>query len=210
METLTETIELTDRDFLTADLHIGGAPWPYRLWFKKENGDPIDQVRETAGRIWDYQVSAESTILIIGDALDGRAMSIERELAWFDERPGKKILIPGNHDLPHPMFGIDEDKLRAQGWFDVFDIRPAQTTMVKLGGFKIPACHYPSTERQQARWAHVRASEDLPVLHGHTHSRKGVGRTAAGVLQINVGWPGRKKLTAVPEILEELKQPWKI
>ena len=207
---MSETIELTDRDFLTADTHIGGAPWPYRLWFKKQNGDPIDQLRDTVAKIWDYQVSSDSTIVIIGDALDGRAMSIEAELDWFSKRPGRKILIPGNHDLPHPMFGIDTEKLSQQGWFDVFDVRDAKSTMIKMGGFVLPACHYPNTERSQARWCHVRSSEDLPVLHGHTHSRKGVGRTAEGLLQINVGWPGRKKLAAVPEIVEELQQPWKL
>ena len=212
IDTETTTIELTDRDFFTADTHIGGAPWPYKLWFPPKNGDPIDQVRATVARIWDYQVSSESTVVVVGDALDGRAESVESELEWFSKRPGRKILIPGNHDLPHPMFGVDTEKLSRQGWFDVFDVRPAQTTLVKFDSIleRIPVCHYPASERQQARWGHVRTGQDIPVLHGHTHSRKGVGRTAEGLLQINVGWPGRRKLVAVPEIIEELGQPWKI
>lgn len=205
---MNDLIELGPKDFLTADTHIGGAPWPYKLWFKKANGDPIEQLRDTAARIWDEQVSLDSTIVIIGDALDLRAESVERELEWFSERVGRKVLIPGNNDLCHPMFA--DKKVEDAGWSEVFTIMPARTSMIKIGEHVVPACHYPNSERVQARWSHEKALDGLPVLHGHTHARKAASRTAEGVLQINVGWPAWKKLAAVPAILEELTVPWQL
>lgn len=208
---MTTLIELGPRDFMTADLHIGGAPWPYKLWFGKGVEDPKKLVRSMVRTGWEYQVAADSTVVILGDALDLRAEDVEAELEFFSELPGRKILVPGNNDLVHPMFNLDTKKLSQQGWFDVFDVRDAQSTMVQIGPHgDAMACHYPNAERQQARWRHEKFEEPLAVLHGHTHARKAVSRTAAGVLQINVGWPAWRKLASTPEIVNELAVPWTI
>lgn len=48
---------------------------------------------------WDYVVQEEDTVLIPGDI--SWAMSMEEampDLEWINRRPGKKILIKGNHD----------------------------------------------------------------------------------------------------------------
>lgn len=208
--TATNTIQLGPRDFLTADIHLGGAPWPYKLWFPKAKGDPVEQLREAVARTWDYQVAADSTILIVGDAIDLWAKDVEKELAFYAARPGKKILIPGNHDRPHPMHKWSDKTLEEAGWSDVFEIRDARDTMVDLGAYTVPACHYPHNEKQQASWSHVRADGGLPVLHGHSHSRKKSSRTADGVLQVNVGWPAWRKLASVPEVIEELQARWNV
>ena len=203
-------IELGDNDFLTADTHLGGAPWPYRLWFPKKNGEPTEQLRESFARTWDYQASPDSTIVVVGDALDILAHDVDRELEWFAERPGRKVLIPGNHDNPHPMFG-PEGRRREGGWSEVFEIAPAMETFVKVGEHIVPACHYPHSERRQAAWRHEAADQALPVLHGHTHARKALSRTLDGWLQLNVGWPAWRRLAAAPAVLELLNtEAWTI
>jgi predicted phosphohydrolase len=49
---------------------------------------------------WDAKVGADDVIIIAGDISWGtRAHEVMGDLAWIDARPGKKVLLRGNHDF---------------------------------------------------------------------------------------------------------------
>lgn len=205
-------IPLGPRDFITSDLHIGGAPWPYSMWGFKT---PMAWASKVAD-IWDYQVNKHSTIVVVGDALEGyEGFGASWIKSWYGERPGRKILVPGNHDAVHPEWEQTEEHLKAQGWFDVFEVVEPNTALLELPeGQRAAVCHFAHTthgERWQ-RWKHT--NHALPLVHGHNHARQKVtlpsrraqkalaaqGRVAWGLTQIHVGWAAWRKLAPVPAV----------
>jgi predicted phosphohydrolase len=51
-------------------------------------------------RAWDEKVGAEDCIIVAGDISWGtRANEVQEDLKWIDSRPGKKVLLRGNHDF---------------------------------------------------------------------------------------------------------------
>jgi predicted phosphohydrolase len=81
--------------FALADLHLslcGAKPMDV---FGEHWKNHADRMAEA----WDRRVSSEDTVLLPGDL--SWAMSLEEafpDLAWIGDRPGKKILLRGNHD----------------------------------------------------------------------------------------------------------------
>lgn len=48
---------------------------------------------------WDAKVSADDLVIVAGDISWGtRPPEVQEDLAWLDARPGKKVLLRGNHD----------------------------------------------------------------------------------------------------------------
>lgn len=61
-------------------------------------------------RAWDEKVRAEDVVLVVGDiSWATRATEVLEDLKWIDERPGRKILVRGNHDF---WWGDSASKLR--------------------------------------------------------------------------------------------------
>lgn len=83
------------RLYALADLHLseaGHKPMEVfgELW--------KDHARRMAGA-WDARVSAEDTVLLPGDLSWGRNLAeAEPDLRWIGDRPGRKLLLRGNHD----------------------------------------------------------------------------------------------------------------
>jgi predicted phosphohydrolase len=83
------------RLFALADLHLSlGADKPMdvfgELW--------RDHARRMA-EAWDRLVSPEDTVLLAGDLSWGRNMAeAGPDLEWIGRRPGRKLLLKGNHD----------------------------------------------------------------------------------------------------------------
>lgn len=51
------------------------------------------------GKAWDEKVGADDAIIVAGDiSWATRPNEVEGDLKWLDERPGKKVLLKGNHD----------------------------------------------------------------------------------------------------------------
>lgn len=62
------------------------------------------------GRNWDATVTNDDCIIIAGDISWGtRPHEVMDDLKWLDERPGKKVLLRGNHDY---WWGDSSSKLR--------------------------------------------------------------------------------------------------
>jgi predicted phosphohydrolase len=52
---------------------------------------------------WDAGVGAEDLVLVLGDtSWATRAEEVSGDLAWIDARPGRKVLLKGNHDYWWP------------------------------------------------------------------------------------------------------------
>ncbi len=49
---------------------------------------------------WDSTVTAEDCVIVAGDiSWATRVHEVQNDLAWLDARPGKKVLLRGNHDF---------------------------------------------------------------------------------------------------------------
>jgi uncharacterized protein len=61
-------------------------------------------------RAWDEKVRPEDVVIVAGDiSWATKPADVEGDLRWLDERPGKKVLLRGNHDY---WWGDSANKLR--------------------------------------------------------------------------------------------------
>ena len=61
-------------------------------------------------RAWDAKVSPDDFVIVAGDiSWATRPHEVAEDLAWLDARPGRKILLRGNHDY---WWGDSASKLR--------------------------------------------------------------------------------------------------
>ncbi|MBX5484152.1 MAG: metallophosphoesterase [Myxococcaceae bacterium] len=61
-------------------------------------------------RAWDEKVAADDVVIVAGDiSWATRQHEVVDDLRWLDERPGKKVLLRGNHDF---WWGDSAAKLR--------------------------------------------------------------------------------------------------
>lgn len=65
---------------------------------------------EPLGRAWDQSVGQEDIVILAGDiSWATKPTEVLEDLRWLDERPGKKVLLRGNHDY---WWGDSAAKLR--------------------------------------------------------------------------------------------------
>jgi len=113
------------RLFALGDLHlssIGDKPMDIfgELWT-----DHADRM----ARAWDEQVAAQDTVLLAGDLSWAKNLEqAEPDLAWIAARPGRKLLLRGNHDswwksisrvraaLPAGCDALHNDAFRVGPW----------------------------------------------------------------------------------------------
>lgn len=168
--------------WFTSDLHIGHRLVSGLRGFHTTPQEPdftdLDEVRATAdtdahdaalAHYWDKTVSAKhDTVVILGDIASSQ---YNRALDYLADRPGKKILVAGNHDIVHPMHrrGIGD----FQKWLKVFDlITPFERR--KTAGVSFLTSHFPYEGEGQRpgpdRYTQYRLrDEGMPLIHGHTH-----------------------------------------
>lgn len=85
------------RLFAIGDLHL-----PSDRGKEMDRFGWIDHPRPLA-RAWDEAVEAEDLVLIVGDiSWATRPTEVGDDLAWIEARPGKKVLLKGNHDFWWP------------------------------------------------------------------------------------------------------------
>jgi uncharacterized protein len=65
---------------------------------------------EPLRKAWDEKVGADDAVIVAGDiSWATRPTEVEGDLRWLDARPGKKVLLKGNHDF---WWGDSASKLR--------------------------------------------------------------------------------------------------
>jgi predicted phosphohydrolase len=83
------------RVFALADLHLSLAGHKPMDVF----GDLWSDHARRMARAWDERVGPEDTVLLAGDLSWARNLEeAEADLGWLGERPGRKLLLRGNHD----------------------------------------------------------------------------------------------------------------
>lgn len=174
-----ERFDRAHRDFIFPAVHRSKEEWEKIAveWHDAE-----------LARQWDAAVSEDDTVIVVGDITSGGPAAQRFALdEWFPHRPGKKILVPGNHDGVHPS-NRDADK-----WFERYSKRftfVAPFARRKVVGRNVMVSHFPynGDHTHEDRYTQYRlADEGLPIIHGHTHSEARVSRSARGTLQIHVG-----------------------
>ena len=113
------------RVFALADLHLSlsGAK-PMEIF-----GEPWRDHAARMAAAWDLAVEPRDVVLLPGDLSWARSLAeAGPDLAWIGARPGRKLLLRGNHDswwssiarvraaLPRGAEALQHDALRAAGW----------------------------------------------------------------------------------------------
>lgn len=201
--------------FFTSDLHIGHKLVAGLRGFWDEDNvdddgnaapDTLEHAR-TVAAIWDATVKPSDTVFVLGDT---GLSNWSYVLNWFDNRPGTKHLIAGNHDPVHPARS-DAIKLQKE-WLHVFATINPYTTR-KIAGEKVLLSHFPYAsygdgtthgEPGEGRWSEWRADERLGklLIHGHTH---GPERAHDGN-QFHVGWDAWGGLVPMQTIVDWVQE----
>lgn len=168
--------------FFTSDQHFG-----HHRILELGEGRPFKHINEHNDYIikqWVKTVSHDDTVYVLGDVALGGFEDFPKSIKIFSWLPGKKMLIPGNHDKIWSGNSIAyRDKNRnyyVDAGFTImpenhiidFPLSETETTQVLLS--HVPyASHL--TERDTRRAEKFKkqtpTDEGLPLIHGHTHSR---------------------------------------
>lgn len=185
--------------WFTSDLHLGHALVE-------------DERRHWTGGLhsefladnWDSQVKNDHVVWVLGDISSGKGPDQAAALAWIGDRPGRKRLILGNHDGPHPAH---RDAPKWFGRYANYFEHISTSARIRLHGEPALLSHFPyvGDHSLQDRYTQYRLpDEGLPILHGHTHSQWARSRWVHH-RQLHVGldtWHGLVSLDAVHEVFK--------
>jgi calcineurin-like phosphoesterase family protein len=165
--------------FFTADLHLGHANI---ISYCARPFASVAAMNDALLANWSSTVGDGDEVWVLGDVALGR---ITETLPLLATLPGRKHLVPGNHDRCWP----GHRRLRSQDkemYTDVgFEIHFGSVAL-ELGGVPVVACHFPVAGDSQAEDRFVDHRPDVPadawLLHGHVHEKWKVNKR-----QINVG-----------------------
>ncbi|AEK10032.1 phosphoesterase [Mycobacterium phage Rey] len=181
--------------WFTSDLHIGhskiaGLRAGDRV-FPAVVGAVEDWHDRMLAKGWDEVVGKDDVVWVLGDISSGTNDGQRKALAWLKERPGRKRLVPGNHDGVH---GLQRDGHKWEPEYrEVFErIVMAAKLRIPLpeGHLSATLSHFPydgdHTDPDRHTTWRLR-DEGLPAIHGHTHSTERVSHSQRGSLQVHVG-----------------------
>lgn len=156
--------------FFTSDLHIRHDLVVAERGFRVD-GVTVDhdEYERVLAANWDSRVRKNDIVYVLGDiAMNPRKGAFD----WLDARPGRKILISGNHD---EVAGFHSSAVNAQRvWLEHFDAI-FDYLQIKFGDRRVLLSHYPyqgeGDRNMEDRHTQFRLrDEGAPLLHGHTHS----------------------------------------
>lgn len=151
------------RVFYTADTHLGHKLVAGLRGF----GDDTDAHDAELANAWDRAVSKDDLVWVLGDLTMG---NLERALDWFEQRPGRKRLVLGNHDAGHPMHRDAPKYLKR--YYRAFELATT-AARTRIGGMEVLLSHFPYTTDHgfEARFPQWRLPDfGAWLLHGHTHA----------------------------------------
>ncbi|OBJ40283.1 hypothetical protein A5630_25365 [Mycolicibacterium mucogenicum] len=178
--------------WFTSDLHIGHD------LVAQERGFSAEDHSEFLAEQWDSRIDEDDVVWVLGDLSCGKKSDQINALHWIGDRPGRKRLILGNHDGPHPMHR-DAYKWTNEYWMVFEHISTAARIRIPRPDGHLTALlsHFPYTGDHSAGDRHVQwrlRDEGQPIIHGHTHSLEKRTYSDPGLsTQIHVGvdaWSG--------------------
>jgi calcineurin-like phosphoesterase family protein len=195
--------------WFTSDGHIGHRLVSEHRWERQFPGivAPANTViswhDQVLAQNWDARVDKDDVVWVAGDISSGTTVGQRHALGWYRKRPGRKRLITGNHDQPHPMHrdAPKWQKIYLEGTAE----EPAAFEYVNMsakirialpgeGHTNVFLSHFPykadrGTVTRHPEWRLPNCGTIL--LHGHTHSEEVIS------YDTNVWDP---KLTPTPQI----------
>jgi calcineurin-like phosphoesterase family protein len=170
--------------FFTSDQHIG-----HENILRLGDGRPFRDLKHMHSiimRNWYQVVQPDDEVWVLGDIAMG---NLEQSIQFFAALPGRKLLVPGNHDR---LFSGSNSRTRqeaSRALYEAvgFEIQP-ETTHTRINGREVVLSHFPyaPTEHERSlKYAKNRpVDEGLPLIHGHTHAR---ARFSANPREFHVG-----------------------
>lgn len=155
--------------FFTSDPH-----WFHTniLTFESEHRpfSTVEEMNEVLVENINSRVKKNDMLYFLGDIVFGNK---QENLKIINRINGRKVLIPGNHDYFHPLFGEKKAAKYRPMYQEVFDAlsRPEEHTYI--GGHLVRLCHFPyeGDHQEQDRHTEYRPVDDgTPLVHGHVHS----------------------------------------
>lgn len=168
---ITFADENLDRVFVVSDTHFGHTN------IIRYCGRPFAEVNEMDRQLaarWNAAVPHDATVWHLGDV----TIRPEKLAARLSQLNGRKILVAGNHDHPHPVSIHHKGRLPEELAAYTRAYCAAGFEAVHLvGAFTLPnfgrvfVSHYPYSDRPD--WLRVRLPDDgvTPLLHGHVHDK---------------------------------------
>lgn len=151
--------------WFTSDQHFGHAN------IIRYSRRPFAGVRHMAAELsgrWMDRVAPDDEVYVLGDLAVG---DVEAALIAVSRLPGRKLLVPGNHDRCFP------GRRNAEDWAEVYNdagitVLDLQVT-TEIAGVPVVLCHFPPAgDSQDAdRFPEARPHTDAWVLHGHVHRK---------------------------------------
>lgn len=123
----------------------------------------------TLAENWDAVVRPCDKVIVCGDLAVGGRDATAYALNWIADRPGEKILIPGNHDPVHPMF---RDSHKWQPAYSQVFASVQAFARRRIGNTEVLVSHFPyeGDHATEPRFDQYRLRDyGLPIIHGHTH-----------------------------------------
>lgn len=160
-----------DRVFVVSDPHFGHAN--IIKYCHRPFADPDEMDRRLIAK-WNFTVPPTATVWLLGDV----TVKPEKLGSLLRQLNGRKILVAGNHDQPHPVSVNNKGRRPEELARYARAYREAGFDAVHLGGaFTLPdfgrvlVCHYPYSDPPD--WLRVRFPDDgaTPLLHGHVHDK---------------------------------------
>jgi len=195
--------------FFTSDWHIGHANI-----LQLGDGRPFRDLAHMHSILlknaWDA-MTPEDELYHLGDIAMG---TFEESLKVIAAFPGKKYLVPGNHDKIFPKLNTETRIARflpmyEDAGYEVLELHPLITIDVDGVPLEVRLSHVPySPERYEGRsdkLAFARPEDDGKwLIHGHTHS---ADKASEHPREIHVGvdannWAPVSELTIVQRIRE--------
>ena len=141
--------------YFTADTHFGHDNI---IKYCKRPFHNAAEMNETIFAAWTALVRKDDTVYHLGDVAFGSEEAVARIVERIKNLPGRKFLIPGNHDHRYP-------ELLARAFDEV--LPPLWEMSAPVGGgetARIALCHYPLLTWKGAFRGALH-------FHGHVHGR---------------------------------------
>ncbi len=160
-----------DRVFVVSDPHFGHAN--IIKYCRRPFADADEMDRQLIAR-WNATVPPDATVWLLGDV----TVKPEKLGPLLRQLNGRKLLVAGNHDQPHPVSLSNKGRQPEElaGYARAY--RAAGFDAVHLGGaFTLPdfgrvlVCHYPYSNGPDHLRVRFPDDGETPLLHGHVHDK---------------------------------------
>ena len=170
---MTATVRRVSR-WYTSDLHFG-----HRMLVERRVRpfETLEEMDECIVQLWNETVSPADEAWILGDLV---MHPVEENLLTVSRLNGRKILVPGNHDMC--WVGSESRRPQALKWqmryrhiaglHAIVDSGPRSYPVHRIAGVDMALSHFPYTEDHTAVPRHPEhrlRDEGGWLLHGHLH-----------------------------------------